>query len=179
MMTIRQRLLLLLLPALVILMLLGGLADYWIAVATTRNAYDQALASVAVAAAASLRSDDGKLQIGAAQRAGFPETASGHFTTGGAEANYTALICALTRACPGFALDGARANGAAADATRLSLFSRPRRSRRAPWRSPLWSRAARKPPCEPASARSAKPDPAGLRSLRAHRHSRRRELRSR
>jgi glutamate/tyrosine decarboxylase-like PLP-dependent enzyme len=44
-----------------------------------------------------------------AQRAGFLETASGHFTTGGAEANYTALICALTRACPGFALDGARA----------------------------------------------------------------------
>ena len=69
MMTIRQRLLLLLLPALAILMLLGGLADYWIAVATTRNAYDQALASVAVAAAASLRSDDGKLQISAAQRA--------------------------------------------------------------------------------------------------------------
>ncbi len=69
MMTIRQRLLLLLLPALAILMLLGGVADYWIAVATTRNAYDQALASVAVAAAASLRSDDGKLQITAAQRA--------------------------------------------------------------------------------------------------------------
>src|SRR5215475_4251942 len=38
-----------------------------------------------------------------AQRAGFPETAGGHFTTGGAEANYTALICALTRACPEFA----------------------------------------------------------------------------
>jgi len=69
MMTIRQRLLLLLLPALVILMLLGGLADYWIAVATTRNAYDQALASVAAAAAASLHSDDGRLQISAAQRA--------------------------------------------------------------------------------------------------------------
>jgi two-component system, OmpR family, sensor histidine kinase TctE len=69
MITIRQRLLLLLLPALAILMLLGGLADYWIAVATTRNAYDQALASVAVAAAASLRSDDGRLQISAAQRA--------------------------------------------------------------------------------------------------------------
>jgi Flp pilus assembly protein TadG len=69
MMTIRQRLLLLLLPALVILMLLGGLADYWIAVATTRNAYDQALASVAVAAAASLRSEDGRPQISAAQRA--------------------------------------------------------------------------------------------------------------
>jgi two-component system, OmpR family, sensor histidine kinase TctE len=69
MMTIRQRLLLLLLPALVILMLLGGLADYWIAVATTRNAYDQALASVAVAAAAALHSDEGRLQISAAQRA--------------------------------------------------------------------------------------------------------------
>jgi two-component system, OmpR family, sensor histidine kinase TctE len=69
MMTIRQRLLLLLLPALAILMLLGGLADYWIAVATTRNAYDQALASAALAAAASMRSDDGKLQISAAQRA--------------------------------------------------------------------------------------------------------------
>jgi hypothetical protein len=47
MITIRQRLLLLLLPALVLLMLLGGVADYWIAVATTRNAYDQALASAA------------------------------------------------------------------------------------------------------------------------------------
>jgi two-component system, OmpR family, sensor histidine kinase TctE len=69
MMTIRQRLLLLLLPALAILMLLGGLADYWIAVATTRTAYDQALASAALAAAASMRSDDGKLQISAAQRA--------------------------------------------------------------------------------------------------------------
>jgi two-component system sensor histidine kinase TctE len=69
MMTIRQRLLLLLLPALAILMLLGGLADYWIAVATTRNAYDQALASAAMAAASSMRSDDGKLQVSAAQRA--------------------------------------------------------------------------------------------------------------
>jgi len=69
MMTIRQRLLLLLLPALAILMLLGGLADYWIAVATTRNAYDHALASTAMAAAAALRFDDGKLQISAAQRA--------------------------------------------------------------------------------------------------------------
>jgi two-component system, OmpR family, sensor histidine kinase TctE len=68
MITIRQRLLLLLLPALTILMLLGGLADYWIAVATTRNAYDQALASAALAAAASMRADDGKLQISAAQR---------------------------------------------------------------------------------------------------------------
>ena len=67
--TIRQRLLLMLLPALALLMLLGGVADYWIAVATTRNAYDQALASAAVAAAASLRSEDGKWQLDAAQRA--------------------------------------------------------------------------------------------------------------
>jgi glutamate/tyrosine decarboxylase-like PLP-dependent enzyme len=34
---------------------------------------------------------------------------TGHFTTGGAEANYTALICALTRANAGFAFEGARA----------------------------------------------------------------------
>ncbi|HEY3731421.1 MAG TPA: sensor histidine kinase N-terminal domain-containing protein [Steroidobacteraceae bacterium] len=68
-MTIRRRLLLLLLPALALLMLLGGLADYWITVATTRNAYDQALGSTALAAAASLHSEDGKLSISAAQRA--------------------------------------------------------------------------------------------------------------
>lgn len=48
--------------------------------------------------------------IGAiARRAGFPDTAGGHFTTGGSEANYTAMLCALTRAHPGFAADGARA----------------------------------------------------------------------
>jgi aromatic-L-amino-acid/L-tryptophan decarboxylase len=44
-----------------------------------------------------------------AQRAGFPAGAGGHFTSGGSEANYTALICALTRAHPAFAADGARA----------------------------------------------------------------------
>jgi glutamate/tyrosine decarboxylase-like PLP-dependent enzyme len=44
-----------------------------------------------------------------ARRAGMPPEASGHFTTGGSEANYTALICALTRSNPGFATDGARA----------------------------------------------------------------------
>jgi glutamate/tyrosine decarboxylase-like PLP-dependent enzyme len=44
-----------------------------------------------------------------ARRAGFPEGSAGHFTTGGAEANYTALICALTRAHPDFAKRGARA----------------------------------------------------------------------
>lgn len=43
-----------------------------------------------------------------ARRAGFPDDAAGHFTTGGAEANYTALLCALTRACPAFADEGAR-----------------------------------------------------------------------
>jgi aromatic-L-amino-acid decarboxylase len=43
-----------------------------------------------------------------AQRAGLPAEACGHFTTGGAEANYTALICALTRANAAFAVDGAR-----------------------------------------------------------------------
>jgi len=44
-----------------------------------------------------------------AKRAGLPSGSGGHFTTGGAEANYTALICALTRADPGFAASGARA----------------------------------------------------------------------
>jgi glutamate/tyrosine decarboxylase-like PLP-dependent enzyme len=44
-----------------------------------------------------------------AQRAGLPLAATGHFTTGGAEANLTALICALTSANPHFAAKGARA----------------------------------------------------------------------
>jgi glutamate/tyrosine decarboxylase-like PLP-dependent enzyme len=44
-----------------------------------------------------------------ARRAGFPSGAGGHFTSGGSEANYTALLCALTRAHPQFASDGARA----------------------------------------------------------------------
>ncbi len=43
-----------------------------------------------------------------ARRAGLPEGSTGHFTTGGAEANCTALICALTRAHPDFAAKGAR-----------------------------------------------------------------------
>ncbi len=42
-------------------------------------------------------------------RAGFPPQCGGHFTSGGSEANYTALLCALTRAHPEFASDGARA----------------------------------------------------------------------
>ncbi|HUI60997.1 MAG TPA: pyridoxal-dependent decarboxylase [Steroidobacteraceae bacterium] len=44
-----------------------------------------------------------------AQRAGFPPGAGGHFTAGGSEANYTGMLCALTRAHPAFASDGARA----------------------------------------------------------------------
>jgi len=44
-----------------------------------------------------------------AQRAGFPAGTGGHFASGGSEANYTGMLCALTRAHPGFASDGARA----------------------------------------------------------------------
>jgi len=48
-----------------------------------------------------------------AQRAGLPEESVGHFTSGGSEANCTAVICALTHAHPGFASEGARAIGGA------------------------------------------------------------------
>jgi glutamate/tyrosine decarboxylase-like PLP-dependent enzyme len=44
-----------------------------------------------------------------AQRAALGGDATGHFATGGSEANLTALLCALTGAHPGFAVDGARA----------------------------------------------------------------------
>jgi glutamate/tyrosine decarboxylase-like PLP-dependent enzyme len=44
-----------------------------------------------------------------ARRTGLPPEAGGHFTTGGAEANYTALLLALTRACPDFGSKGTRA----------------------------------------------------------------------
>ena len=44
-----------------------------------------------------------------AQRAGLPSGSGGHFTTSGSEANYTSLICALTRAEPRFGSDGVRA----------------------------------------------------------------------
>jgi glutamate/tyrosine decarboxylase-like PLP-dependent enzyme len=43
-----------------------------------------------------------------AARAGFGSAATGHFATGGSEANYTALVCALTAAHPRFAQEGAR-----------------------------------------------------------------------
>jgi len=44
-----------------------------------------------------------------ALRAGLPPDAVGHCTSGGSEANCTALLCALTRANAGFATDGTRA----------------------------------------------------------------------
>lgn len=44
-----------------------------------------------------------------AARAGLPAGSGGHFTTSGSEANYTALVCALTRAEPRFGTEGLRA----------------------------------------------------------------------
>jgi aromatic-L-amino-acid decarboxylase len=44
-----------------------------------------------------------------ARRAAFGDDATGHFATGGSEANYTALICALTAAHPQYSADGVRA----------------------------------------------------------------------
>jgi glutamate/tyrosine decarboxylase-like PLP-dependent enzyme len=44
-----------------------------------------------------------------ARRAGLAGECGGHFTVGGSEANFTALICALTRASPDFARDGVHA----------------------------------------------------------------------
>jgi aromatic-L-amino-acid/L-tryptophan decarboxylase len=44
-----------------------------------------------------------------ARRANFGSDATGHFATGGSEANYTALICALTAAHPKFSAEGVRA----------------------------------------------------------------------
>jgi glutamate/tyrosine decarboxylase-like PLP-dependent enzyme len=43
-----------------------------------------------------------------ARRAGLPASAAGHFTTSGSEANYTSLVCALTRAEPRFSSEGVR-----------------------------------------------------------------------
>ena len=44
-----------------------------------------------------------------AGRAGLPPKASGHFSSGGSEANYTALICALTNCNAEFGATGSRA----------------------------------------------------------------------
>jgi glutamate/tyrosine decarboxylase-like PLP-dependent enzyme len=43
------------------------------------------------------------------RRAGLADAVSGHFATGGSEANYTALICALTKGHPEFATRGTQA----------------------------------------------------------------------
>jgi glutamate/tyrosine decarboxylase-like PLP-dependent enzyme len=52
---------------------------------------------------------EGHLIRAIARRAGLGSEAGGHFATGGSEANYTALLCALTAAHSGFAQDGVRA----------------------------------------------------------------------
>jgi glutamate/tyrosine decarboxylase-like PLP-dependent enzyme len=44
-----------------------------------------------------------------AKRAGLPLQSTGHFTSGGSEANATAVICALTHAAPEFSSHGSRA----------------------------------------------------------------------
>jgi len=43
-----------------------------------------------------------------ARRVGLPAESTGHFTSGGSEANYTAVLCALTHANDRFATEGAR-----------------------------------------------------------------------
>jgi len=57
-MTLRRRLLLLLLPSLAVLLLAGALVDRWVAIASTREAYDRALAGVALASIAYLQAGD-------------------------------------------------------------------------------------------------------------------------
>ena len=41
-----------------------------------------------------------------AKRAGYPSGSGGHFTSGGAEANATAVLCALTAKCPDYGEQG-------------------------------------------------------------------------
>lgn len=61
--TIRRRLLIMLLPTLALLMTIGGVIDYQVAVVTTRDAHDRALASSAQALAAFLRVEGGAVQF--------------------------------------------------------------------------------------------------------------------
>ena len=44
-----------------------------------------------------------------ARRAGMPDASGGHFTSGGSEANLTAMLCALQAGCPAYGDDGLRA----------------------------------------------------------------------
>ena len=84
MMTIRRRLLSLLLPALALLMLIGGVIDYRVAILTTRNAYDQALANTAAAFAANMRIEDGQLRFMPAGAGGALDNAASKAATVGA-----------------------------------------------------------------------------------------------
>lgn len=84
-MTLRRRLLLLLLPALAILMLGGAFVDRWVASASTQDAYDQALNSAAMAAGAALNLDDNVI-IGPAS--------TGETGGGPAAVRYLAIIAA-------------------------------------------------------------------------------------
>jgi len=102
-----------------------------------------------------------------AQRAGFPAQAGGHFTSGGSEANYTALLCALTRAHPQFASDGARAFGgrpvfySSRNATAAGSRSRTRQGSDAPrrgWWRPMAAAGSRR---RRSRARSRRTSPAG------------------
>jgi two-component system sensor histidine kinase TctE len=76
MMTVSRRLLLLLLPGLTILMFGGGVLDYLMTVDATRGAYDHALGTTAVALAAYLHEQDGRLVL---LRPGSDAGASGRF----------------------------------------------------------------------------------------------------
>jgi two-component system sensor histidine kinase TctE len=66
MITIRRRLLWMLLPALAMLMLMGGVVDYWVALTTTSRAYDRALASAALALSGNIRIDNDHIGFGPA-----------------------------------------------------------------------------------------------------------------
>jgi two-component system sensor histidine kinase TctE len=68
-MTVTRRLLLLLLPALAIVMLGGGVIDYLIAIEATRSSYDQALDNSALTLASLVRLEGGKLQVLAPEQA--------------------------------------------------------------------------------------------------------------
>ncbi|HEX4052527.1 MAG TPA: sensor histidine kinase [Steroidobacteraceae bacterium] len=64
-MTLRRRLLLLLLPSLALLLAAGALVDRWVALASTREAYDRALSGMASAAVAYLQVDAGTPRLSA------------------------------------------------------------------------------------------------------------------
>ena len=107
MMTIRRRLLLLLLPALAALMLLGGIADYRVAVVTTRDAYDRALASAAMALAADVHRDEQPLRFSWSAARGLLD-GSAIFAVVGPDRDLLAGTPELARSMPESAHPGAR-----------------------------------------------------------------------